>query len=204
MRTAFGRPFIIILGLIYMLNQITNIGIIFNVPAIVESLNVHGAFLIGLISGITGIGGTIGVLVIPRIYRRFHNEAAAVGIVAGLTALTTIIYTMTSNPTAKIILIGVSMIFIIGTLPLFWSIAMARMSGLMAAAGLALINTVGLIGGFAGPYLFGLAESKTGNPSAGFSVVIASSIIGVLMALLLHVALRREDVAAALAVARQA
>jgi len=96
------------------------------------------------------------------------------------------------------------MIFIIGTLPLFWSIAMARMSGLMAAAGLALINTVGLIGGFAGPYLFGLAESKTGNPSAGFSVVIASSIIGVLMALLLHVALRREDVAAALAVARQA
>jgi len=204
MGIAFGRPFIVILGLIYLFNQITTIGIIFNVPAIVESLNVHGAFLIGLISGITGIGGTIGVLVIPRIYRRFHNEAAAVGIVAGLTALTTIIYTMTSNPTAKIILIGVSMIFIIGTLPLFWSIAMARMSGLMAAAGLALINTVGLIGGFAGPYLFGLAESKTGNPSAGFSVVIASSIIGVLMALLLHVALRREDVAAALAVARQA
>jgi hypothetical protein len=118
--------------------------------------------------------------------------------VAGLTALTTIIYTMTSNPTAKIILIGVAMIFIIGTLPLFWSIAMARMSGLMAAAGLAFINTVGLIGGFVGPYLFGLAETKTGNPSAGFSVVIASSIIGVALALLLHVALRREDAAAAL------
>ena len=198
MAIAFGRPFIIILGLIYMLNQITTIGIIFNVPAIVESLHVHGSFLIGLISGITGIGGTIGVLVIPRIYRRFHHEAAAVGIVAGLTALTTIIYTMTSNPTAKIILIGVAMIFIIGTLPLFWSIAMARMSGLMAAAGLAFINTIGLIGGFAGPYMFGLAETKTGNPSAGFSVVIWSSIIGVLLALLLHVALRREDAAAAL------
>ena len=198
MGIAFGRPFIIILGLIYMFNQITTIGIIFNVPAIVESLNVHGAFLIGLISGITGIGGTIGVLVIPSIYRRFHHEAAAVGIVAGLTLLTTLIYTMTSNPTAKIILIGVAMIFIIGTLPLFWSIAMARMSGLMAAAGLAFINTVGLIGGFAGPYLFGLAETKTGNPSAGFTVVIWSSVVGVALALLLHVALRREDAGAAL------
>jgi len=198
MGIAFGRPFIIILGLIYMFNQITTIGIVFNVPAIVESLNVHGAFLIGLISGITGVGGTIGVLVIPRIYRRFHNEAAAVGIVAGLSALTTIIYTMTSNPTAKIILIGVAMIFIIGTLPLFWSIAMARMSGLMAAAGLAFIKNIGLIGGFAGPYLFGLAETKTGNPSAGFTVVIWSSVVGVLLALLLHVALRREDAAAAL------
>jgi sugar phosphate permease len=199
MGIAFGRPFIVILGLIYMLNQITNVGIVFNVPAIVESLNVHGSFLIGLISGITGIGATIGVLVIPRVYRRFHNEAAAVGILAGLSGLTSIIYTMTSSPTIKIILIGVAMIFIFGTLPVFWSIAMARMSGLMAAAGLAFINTIGLIGGFAGPYLFGLAETKTGNPSAGFSVVIASSIIGVLLALLLHVALRREDAAAALA-----
>jgi len=198
MGTAFGRPFIIILGLIYMFNQITNVGIVFNVPAIVESLNVHGSFLIGLVSGTVGIGATIGVLVIPRIYRRFHREAAAVGILAGLSALTSIIYTMTSNPTVKIILIGVAMIFIFGTLPVFWSIAMARMSGLMAAAGLAFINNIGLIGGFAGPYLFGLAETKTGNPSAGFTVVIWSSVVGVLLALLLHVALRREDAAAAL------
>jgi nitrate/nitrite transporter NarK len=89
------------------------------------------------------------------------------------------------------------MIFIFGTLPLFWSIAMARMSGLMAAAGLAFINMIGLIGGFIGPYLFGLAETATGNPSAGFYVVIASSIICVLLAPLLHIALRREDTAAA-------
>ena len=198
MRTAFGRPFIIILGLIYMLNQITNVGIVFNVPAIVESLNVHGSFMIGLISGTVGIGATIGVLVVPRLYRRFHNEAAAVGILAGLSALISIIYTTTSNPTVKIVLIGVAMIFIFGTLPVFWSIAMARMSGLMAAAGLAFINTIGLIGGFAGPYLFGLAQTKTGNPSAGFTVVIWSSILGVLLALGLHFALRREDAAAAL------
>ena len=63
--------------------------------------------------------------------------------------------------------------------------------------GISFINTIGLIGGFGGPYLFGLAESKTGNPSAGFTVVIWSSVIGVLLALGLHVALRREDAAAA-------
>jgi MFS family permease len=195
---AFGRPFIIILGLIYLFNQITTIGIVFNVPSIVESLNIHGSFLIGLVSGITGIGATIGVLVVPRVYRRYHHEAFAVGVLAGSTLLISIIYTTTSNPTFKIILIGVAMIFIVGTLPVFWSIAMARMSGLMAAAGLALINTIGLIGGFAGPYLFGLAEKATGNPSAGFNVVIVASILGTLLALGLHRALRREDAAAAL------
>jgi sugar phosphate permease len=196
--TAFGRPFIVILSLIYFLNQIACVGIVFNVPAIVQSLHVHGFFMIGLVSGTAGIGGTIGVLVIPRIYRRFENEASMVGILAGLTALISIAYTMTSSPTLKIILIGAGMLFILGTLPVFWSIAMARMSGLMAVAGLAFINTIGLVGGFVGPYLFGLAQTKTGNPAAGFTVVIWCSILGALLALGLHFALRREDAAAAL------
>ena len=42
----------------------------------------------------------------------------------------------------------VAMMLLIGILPVYWSVAMARMSGLMAAAGLAFINTVGLLGGF--------------------------------------------------------
>lgn len=197
LKIAFGRPFIIVVGLIYLLNQITNVGLVFNVPSIVQSLNISGAFLIGLVSGTVGIGATIGVLVVPRIYRRFQREAASVGILAGLTALTSIAYTMTTNPTAKIALIGVAMIFIFGTLPLFWSIAMARMSGLMAAAGLAFINMIGLIGGFVGPYLFGLAETATGNASAGIYVVIVASLIGVALAPVLHATLRREDSTAA-------
>ncbi len=197
LKIAFGRPFIVLIGLIYLFNQITNVGIVFNVPSIVQSLNVNGAFLIGLVSGTVGIGATIGVLVVPRIYRRYNREAASVGVLAGLTALTSIIYTMTANPATKIILIGVAMIFIFGTLPVFWSIAMARMSGLMAAAGLAFINMIGLIGGFIGPYLFGLAESATGNASAGIYVVIVSSLIGVALAPVLNAALRREDAAAA-------
>jgi nitrate/nitrite transporter NarK len=93
----------------------------------------------------------------------------------------------------RILLIAVSMVFVFGTLPLFWSIAMARMSGLMAAAGLAFINTVGLIGGFVGPYLFGIVEDLTGNPSGGFFVVIVSSVIGVLLAPVLARAIRSED-----------
>lgn len=63
----------------------------------------------------------------------------------------------------------------------------------MAAASLAFINTIGLIGGFVGPYLFGLAETATHNPSAGFYIVIVSSVIGVALAPVLAHAIRRED-----------
>ena len=130
---------------------------------------------------------------VPRVFRNHsHREAAAVGALAFATTVVAVAYALSSSPVVRILLIAVSMVFVFGTLPLFWSIAMARMSGLMAAAGLAFINTVGLIGGFVGPYLFGIVEDATGNPSGGF-VVIASSVVGVLLAPVLARAIRSED-----------
>jgi MFS family permease len=80
-KKAFGRPFVVVVALIYFFNQITNVGIVFNIPSIVESLGIEGSFLIGLVSGSAGIGATIGVLLVPRIFRNHpHREAAAVGL----------------------------------------------------------------------------------------------------------------------------
>ncbi|MFE9171377.1 MFS transporter [Streptomyces kebangsaanensis] len=194
---AFGRPFIVIVALIYLFNQITNVGIVFNLPSIVEDLDIHGAFLIGLVSGSSGIGATIGVLLVPVVHRRFPNEVALIGILAAATAVTAAVFVLSSSPVVQILLIAVSMIFVFGTLPLFWSVAMARMSGVVAAAGLAFINTIGLLGGFIGPYAFGLAEDATGNPGAGLYVVIVSSVVGVALTPLLAGAVRKEDTAEA-------
>ena len=88
------------------------------------------------------------------------------------------------------------MFFLVGILPLYWSVAMGRMSGLMAAAGLAFINTVGLLGGFVGPYLYGYAEEATGSTAAGFLVMLAFSVLGVLLVPLLRRTVRAEDAAA--------
>jgi nitrate/nitrite transporter NarK len=96
----------------------------------------------------------------------------------------------------RIGLIVVAMFFLIGILPLYWSVAMARMSGLMAAAGLAFINTVGLLGGFVGPYLYGYVEEATGNADSGFIVLLSFSVLGVLLVLMLRGAVRAEDAAA--------
>ncbi|WP_086794180.1 MFS transporter [Streptomyces thermovulgaris] len=202
LRKAFARPFIVIVALIYLLNQITNVGIVFNMPSIVEDLDINGAFLIGLVSGSSGIGATIGVLLVPVVHRRFSHETALIGILAAATAVTAVVFVLSSSPAVQILLIAVSMIFVFGTLPLFWSVAMARMSGVVAAAGLAFINTVGLLGGFLGPYAFGLAEDATGNPSAGLYVVIAASVLGVVLTPLLAGAVRKEDAAAAEAKAK--
>ncbi len=192
-RIAFGRPFILLIGVIYFLNQITINGVTFNVPSIIESMDVEGSFLIGLLTGITGIGGTIGVLLVPVLARRFSSESLLISALAAGCAVVAGLFLAASSPVVRIILIGVLAVLMIGTLPLFWSVAMARMSGLMAAAGLAFINTVGLTGGFVGPYLFGLVESRSGDPATGFYIVIGVSLIGAFLALVLRRSVVRED-----------
>jgi MFS family permease len=193
MGQAFGRPFILLIGVIYFLNQISMNGVTFNVPSIIESLEVRGSFLIGLLSGVTGIGGTIGVLVIPALFRRVPRESFTIGVLAAAPAVIAAVFLAVSSPAVRIVLIGVMSVILFGTLPVFWSVAMARMSGIVAAAGLAFINTVGLTGGFVGPYLFGLAESDSGDPASGFSIVIVVSLIGGGLAVALRRALRQED-----------
>lgn len=192
---AFGRPFIVLLALVYFLNQVSSVGLVFNVPAIIETMDVSSPFMIGLISGSVGVGATIGVLVVPRLFRGSNREATWLGAMALGTLVTAVAYILVDAPVARVLLIVVGALFIFGTLPLFWSVAMARMSGVVAAAGLAFINTIGLIGGFVGPYLFGVAETMTGDPASGFVIVIAVSAISVALVPLLARALRREDTA---------
>lgn len=191
-RVAFGRPFILALAAVYFANQVNSVAIQYNFPSIVESLNVDGSFLIGVVSGSVGIGAFIGVLVIPWIQRRARNEMRVLMAVTVATTLVAVAYSFADGAVLRILLIDLAMLLLIGVLPLYWSVAMARMSGLMAAAGLAFINTIGLLGGFVGPYLYGLAEDS-GSETAGYAVLIGASVVGVLLVPLVWRTVRAED-----------
>jgi nitrate/nitrite transporter NarK len=47
--------------------------------------------------------------------------------------------------------------------PTFWTLPTAMLSGTAAAGGIALINALGNLGGFFGPYAFGLIKDATGG-----------------------------------------
>ncbi len=76
-----SKPFLLTIAAIYFTNQIATYGVIFFVPSIVEAMNVSDSFMIGLISGVVGIGAVIGVLVVPRVLRRDPgSEVRLIGI----------------------------------------------------------------------------------------------------------------------------
>lgn len=73
--------------------------------------------------------------------------------------------------------------------PPFWSMPTAFLSGAAAAGGIALINSIGNLGGFAGPKLMGLLRESTGSHTAGLLSMAAALAAGGTIALLLR---RRE------------
>lgn len=191
--TAFGRPFILLIGVIYFLNQVVINGLSFNVPAIIEGMNVTSTFVIGLLSGAVAVGSLIGVLVTPRIARRMKSETVLLGsLTLGCAVFAVLAFASPSFPLQLLCLTVIGGLAT-GCMPIFWSVAMPRMTGLMAAAGLAFINTIGQLGGFFGPYAFGMVESRTGDPMSGLWVIAAVAVIGGLTAWPLARAVRRED-----------
>jgi MFS transporter, ACS family, tartrate transporter len=71
-------------------------------------------------------------------------------------------------------------------IPPFWSLPTAFLSGTAAAGGIALINAVGNLGGFVGPYLMGALKDATGSYSAGLRVLAGAYVLGGLVVLSLR------------------
>ena len=60
----------------------------------------------------------------------------------------------------------------------FWAIPSQYLKGDAAAGGIALINTIGLIGGFLSPTIIGAIHSATGSMAAGLLVMVALLVAG--------------------------
>jgi len=76
--------------------------------------------------------------------------------------------------------------------PLFWPIPSTFLTGTSAAAGIAAINSLGNLSGFAGPYMMGYLKDLTGNFTTGLLVLGGCALVGGIVALMLKVDTRLE------------
>jgi nitrate/nitrite transporter NarK len=62
--------------------------------------------------------------------------------------------------------------------PLFWSLPTAFLAGAGAAAGIAVVNSVGNLAGFVAPYVIGYAKDATGSAAVGMYIIAGCSVAG--------------------------
>ena len=68
---------------------------------------------------------------------------------------------------------------IFACLPVFWTMPTAFLSGAAAAAGIAVINSIGNLAGFAGPFAMGWIRDHTGSYTGGLLLLAGLGIIAV-------------------------
>ena len=110
--------------------------------------------------------------------RRWHSAIPLFIAAAGLLGLVT---HPRSIPLSLVLFTMVAM----GTayLPAFWAIPTEILSLSAAAFAVGMINAVGNVAGFAGPYLFGYLNTRTGSFLSGLAVMMVSALAGGLLML---------------------
>jgi nitrate/nitrite transporter NarK len=60
----------------------------------------------------------------------------------------------------------------------FWNLPTAYLAGVGAAGGIALVNSIGSLAGFASPWIVGLIKQSTGSTDVGILIMAAVIVLG--------------------------
>jgi MFS transporter, ACS family, tartrate transporter len=91
------------------------------------------------------------------------------------------------NPVLAAVAVIICAMGIWAAVPTFWTLPTGFLTGSAAAGGIALINSIGNLGGFAGPYAIGWIKDATGETTLGLAVLAAGPIMaGVVTFLMGH------------------
>jgi sugar phosphate permease len=173
---------ILLFAFLYFTMVINVYGLSFWVGEIVDQIDGLGDVSKGFVTAIPYTVAIVGMILIPRYSDRTGERKGVVAACLLLAAAAFVISTLVS-PVAAIPALAVGLFFLLGVHGVFWTMPAALLSGAAAAAGIALINSIGNIGGFAGPYLVGLVKDATDSTDGGLIVLAAILVIGALTAL---------------------
>jgi MFS transporter, ACS family, tartrate transporter len=155
----------------------------FWLPQLVKS--VSGGYsnsLVGLLVMIPYVVGLLGMILVSRssdrrLERKYH--AAIPAMVGGIAFLS---LAAARSAFLSIVLLTLVVSGLYSLLGPLWSLPSEFLSGFSAASGIALITSVGILGGFVGPYAVGLIRQRTGSlygglAFAGISVLMSATLV---------------------------
>lgn len=162
---------LIYFGLVYGLYALA-----FFLPTIIGGFEAQfgakfNVFQKGLITAIPYLPAAVALFLWTRHSTRHGVHNWHVGIPALIGALSIPCALYMTSPASTVAVVTITACSIFAALPNFWALPARFLSGAGAAAGIALINTMGNFGGFAAPYITGAVKDATGSYQAPMFVV---------------------------------
>jgi ACS family tartrate transporter-like MFS transporter len=172
---------VLILAMIYLTIVTATYGITFFLPLIIKSLGATEAQT-GMLTAVPYVIGTIGMVFWAissdrRGERRWHYIVACLVGAAGLAVAGRL-----GGSWWALAAMSVATIGIYGAKPSFWPLPSEFLTGSAAAGGIALVNSIGNLGGFVGPYIVGWIKQSTDGYEGGLYFLAGSALASAVIA----------------------
>ena len=162
-----------------------NYGIGFWLPQVIKDSITSNPLIIGWISVIPWAAAAVAMILVGRHSdatgeRRWHFALSCLAVSVGfaLSAIPGI-----TGP-LRVAALTLATMGIMSTFGVFWALPTAILSGTAAAAGIAWINSVGNLGGYASPYMVGIIRDRTHSMTAALALLSAVAMVSALVGLL--------------------
>ena len=185
---AFRQPQILLMTAAFFLIVTGNQALIFFLPSITDNMKSMPVAMRTAVTMLPYLCGVAGILVNGYSSdrtgeRRWHiaapmwinGFALAMAILSGDHVALALSFYCLSGAAAQ------------AYMPVFWTLPTAFLGKSAAAAAIGVINSLGNLGGFAGPYLFGYLRTSTGNFETGLWVLAGCMVMAGALAALIRV-----------------
>src|SRR5712692_1754725 len=173
---------------IYFMAMVAGYAMVFWMPQLMKALSSeYSNTTVGLLVMVPYLVGLPVMILVARssdrtLERRYH---AAIPAIIGATFLVLLGATATSSPFLSVALWCFVTSGIYSFLGPFWSLPNEFLTGFSGAAGIALINSIGNLGGFVGPYAMGAISKRTGSLYSGLAFAGISLFVSAMLVLAL-------------------
>jgi len=151
------------LCLLYFLMNVGGYGYELWLPSIIKSFSGKGDAVVGMINAIPYFVAGVMMIAVSRYSDRSGERRGVVAIAALSSAIGFALSAYFKNPFFALAALTVAFVGLKCTIAPFWALVTTFLSGSAAAGGIALINSVGNLGGFFGPFLVGVIKDRTGS-----------------------------------------
>jgi MFS family permease len=175
---AMKAPGFLRLAVVYFLVQIASYGLNFWAPHLIRTSGSADPMVIGLLTAVPYLAGACTMVLVGRLSdasgeRRLYvvglQALAAVGFIAAGV--------FDQNTALLVVALAVMGAGVVASIPAFWALPPRLATGVGAAAGIALINTIGQLGGIVSPVMVGRIKDVTGSTTPALYVIACLALL---------------------------
>ena len=175
-----------LLAIVYFTIPVTLYGIGFFLPQMLKTASGLSDFRVGLLSAVPYAAGAIAMVLVGRHSDRTGERRWHVLVPALVSAGGLVLCAASTGAAWSVTSLAIAMLGLASMFGPFWALTTSAMGGVGAAASIALVNSVGNIGGFVGPYLLGAINDATHSFARGLLAIAAMLAGGAALVLLVR------------------